>query len=83
MKIIALICWAVGISVLTKILVGTYNWMKGLKYDYRFEYLRQVDNLSEMEEAWLSVWRTEDIPAQYERQFLEIFLTKIDELLKQ
>lgn len=74
--------WLIGIAFITKILSGCYNWMKGNKFSLRFDYLRELRNKQDMEEAWRSVWQTENINFSNEQEFFVIFNSTIDRLLE-
>lgn len=77
-----LISWGAGIYLIAKVLIDSYHWMKGNKFLLRFEYLKKLNNLKDMEESWRSVWQTKNINAQNEKEFFIIFSSAIDNLLK-
>ena len=78
----ALFVWAIGILLLSKVLVSSYYWMKGKKFPLRFDYLKNLTHKQDMEESWRSVWETKNINAQNEREFFLIYSAAIDNLLK-
>ncbi len=82
LRFIAIIFWAIGIYFMSKILINSYYWMKGNKFSLRFNYLRNLKNVKDMEESWHSVWQAETINPQNEREFFEIFSSTIEQLLK-
>jgi len=82
LRFLELIVWGIGIYFMTKVLINSYHWMKGNKFNLRFNYLRKLENLKDMEKSWRSVWQTENINPQNEREFFEIFSSTIDQLLK-
>ncbi len=67
---------------MSKILINSYYWMKGNKFSLRFDYLRNLKNVKDVEESWYSVWQAEKINPQNEREFFEIFSSTIEQLLK-
>ena len=77
-----LISWIIGVVLITKILSSSYHWIKGNKYPLRFGYLRELRDRLDMEEAWRSVWQTENINFRNEREFFDIFLSTINQLLE-
>lgn len=82
LKLFELASWSAGVYFLAKILVGSYHWMKGKKFDLRFDYLRKLDDPGDMEESWNSVWATKSMNTQNEREFFKIFASKIEKLFK-
>lgn len=82
LRFLELIFWTSGIFFMTQVLIKSYHWMKGNKFSSRFGYLRSLKNLKDMEESWYSVWHTETINPQNEREFFEIFSSTIDQLLR-
>ena len=81
-RLLELIFWIIGVVFITKILVSSYHWMKGNKYRLRFSYLRELRDRQDMEEAWRSVWQTENINFQNEQEFSSIFLSTVKQLLE-
>jgi len=73
--------WAIGIFFLLRILISLYKWTKGNTLNYRFEYLKSLDNEEDMEVVWQSVWKSRSINIQNEFQYFEIFEFKINALL--
>ncbi|HPW35575.1 MAG: hypothetical protein A4E59_02494 [Syntrophorhabdus sp. PtaB.Bin027] len=82
MRLLEMIIWAVGVIFITKILIRSYRWMKGKKFPLRFDYLRELRNKQDMEEAWRSVWQTENINSQNEQVFFDIFCSTVNRLLE-
>ena len=80
-RFIGLAFWLIGIYLIIKILIHSYNWLKGNKYILRFKYLRGLEDLSDLEENWRSVWQTQNISAENEREFYKIFVGKINNIL--
>lgn len=56
--------------------------MKGNKFRLRFGYLRELRNRQDMEEAWRSVWQTENINFPNEQEFFTIFHSTVNRLLE-
>lgn len=73
--------WIMGIYFMSKILINSYYWMKGNKFNLRFNYLKNLKNVEDMEESWRSVWQTEKINPQNEQEFFKIFSFTIEQLL--
>lgn len=82
LRFVEIILWIVGIYFLSKILINSYYWMKGNKFSLRFNYLKNLKNIKDMEESWHSVWETEKINTQNELRFFEILSSSVEELLK-
>lgn len=80
-RLLEIIFWLFGVIYITKILINSYHWMKGNKFQLRFSYLRELGNRQDMEEAWRSVWQTENINSQNEQEFFNIFHSTLDRLL--
>jgi hypothetical protein len=81
-RLLEIIIWAIGIGFMTKILVNSYHWMKRNKFRLRFDYLRELQNRLDMEEAWGSVWQAQNINVQNEQEFFNIFLSAVDRYLE-
>lgn len=81
LRFVEIILWTIGIYFMLKILINSYYWMKGNKFTLRFDYLKNLRNIKDMEECWRSVWETEKINPQNEQQFFEIFSSSIEHLL--
>ncbi len=77
-----IISWIIGVVLITKILINAYHWMKGNKFRLRFDYLRELRNRQDMEEAWRSVWQTENINFQNEQELFNIFHSTVNRLLE-
>jgi len=82
LRFIELTIWAIGIYFMLKISINSYYWMKGNKFSLRFNYLKKLKDLKDLEESWHSVWETEKINPQNERKFFEILSSTIEQLLK-
>jgi predicted membrane protein len=80
LRLLEVSLWLIGICYLVGRLFVSYKWIKGNKFPLRFEYLRKLNNPNDMEEVWSSVWSSENINPQNEKEFFEIFSEKIDEL---
>ena len=81
-RIIELAFWCAGIVFMIKILMKSYQWLKVDKFSLRFEYLKQLTNIIDMEHSWRSVWESNKINPQNEIKFNKIFLATIDKLIK-
>ena len=81
-RLLKIICWIIGVFFITRVLVNSYHWMKGNKFQLRFDYLRKLRNKQDMEEAWRSVWQTENINSQNEQEFFNIFHSAVNRLLE-
>jgi len=81
-RILEILSWIIAIVLMSKILINSYHWMKGNKFRLRFDYLRDLQDKQDMEEAWRSVWQTENINFQNEQEFFNIFHSTMDRLLK-
>jgi hypothetical protein len=81
-KILGVILWIFGVCCINKILINSYRWMKGNKFKFRFDYLKKIQDEQDMEEAWRSVWETQNINYQNEIYFFEIFCDIINKFLK-
>lgn len=80
-RLLEIFFWILGIICMTGILINSYYWMKGNKFQLRFCYLKKLQNKQDMEEVWRSVWQTENINHQNELKFFNIFYSVIDMLL--
>jgi len=81
-RLVEIFFWIIGVVFITKILINSYYWMKGNKFRLRFGYLRKLRNRQDMEEAWRSVWQTENINYQNEQEFFRIFQSTVNRLLE-
>jgi amino acid transporter len=82
LRFLELIIWGIGVYFMVKVLINSYHWIKGNKFILRFDYLRNLRNLKDIEESWRSVWETQNINTQNEGKFFEMFSSVIDQLLK-
>jgi len=75
--------WIAGNVLICCSLINCYHWLKSKdkRFDIRFKYLENLENLQEMQECWSDVWQEKIDNAQYELQYLRIFGTKLDKLL--
>ncbi len=80
-RFIELVLWAVGVGLLVYVLALSYKWLKGNKFPLRFAFLRAMTSKQDMEEAWSSVWGSENINPANENEFFEIFSERINSLL--
>jgi|SRR6185369_13079881 len=80
-RLFEIFLWAVGLIFIARILVKSYYWMKGNKFSLRFGYLKKLRSKQDMEEAWRSVWQTENINFQNEQEFFRIFYSTVNQLL--
>ena len=81
-RFLELIIWGIGIYFVANVLRKLYYWMKGNKFDFRFNYLKNLKDKKDIEESWKSVWQTININTQNEEEFFIIFSSVIDDLLK-
>ncbi len=77
-----IIFWTVGVGFITQILIRSYHWMKGNKFRLRFDYLRELRDRQDMEEAWRAVWQANNINYQNEQVFFNIFHDTVNRLLE-
>jgi len=82
LRLLEIISWIIGVVFITKILFSSYHWMKGNKFQLRFGYLKKLRNRQDMEEAWRSVWQTENINFSNEQEFFNIFHSTVNRLLE-
>lgn len=83
LRLIEMIFWVIGVIFMTRILFNSYRWMKGDKFSLRFEYLRNLKDNKDLEASWRSVWQTENINAQNEQEFFEIFASTLNRILNE
>lgn len=82
-KIIELVLWIIGISIMINFLKNSYFWIKGNKYNYRFNYLSNLKNDKDLVESMRSIWQSgDDMDIKSEIEFLKIFSIKIDRNIK-
>lgn len=72
----------IGISLITKTIYNVYCWTKGDVYKYRFSYLNELKDPSDLETAWRSVWKSKNLNPQTEREFFNIFSSVIENIMK-
>ena len=70
----------VGITLLAISFFDIYHWIKGNVSEFRFSYLRNLNSNADLEIVWRSVWETKN--NSHEKQFFEIFSTKIDKFIE-
>ena len=80
-KLIAVLLTFIGLILVVDIIFKVSRWIKGNVFDFRFSYLRKLNNYNDLEIVWRSVWQVEKINFQYEKEFCKIFFLKIDHLL--
>jgi hypothetical protein len=80
-RFLGLTLWSIGVYFLTKILTKIYHWIKKDRFKLRFDYLKNLNDLTYLQDVWYSVWQ-EKISINHERRFLEIFFSKINDLLE-
>ena len=80
-RFLELLLWFAGLICIIRILVRSYHWMKGNKFNLRFNYLRSLDDNKDIEEAWRSVWQGEKINHENEQEFFNIFKIAVNKLL--
>jgi hypothetical protein len=73
LRLFELLVWVIGIVYVLLILKDSYHWIKGNKFTARFNYLRKLKKPKDMEESWRSVWETQNINTQNEKEFFLIF----------
>lgn len=85
-RYIEIILSFIGIYLLTQRLLSVYKWLKGTDYTtFRLNYLKKLKNFTEMEEIWLSIWKTKNIDLNNEtneKKFIIVFIDRIIYLLK-
>lgn len=81
LRLVELISWSVGVFFIIKVLVKSYQWIKGNKFSLRIDYLKRLREPTDLEVSWRSVWETKKINLENERRFLESFFERINNLL--
>ncbi len=81
-RLLEITLWIIGIYFFTNILFNSYHWMKGNKFKLRFDYLKNLQNTQDMEEAWRSVWQTKNTNSQNEQEFFNIFYSTVNGLFE-
>ena len=81
-KIIELILWIIGTSLMIIILKNSYSWIKGNRYNYRINYLSNLKNDKDLAESMRSVWQKGGMDIKSEIDFSKIFSIKIDQNIK-
>ena len=81
-RLLEIVIWAVGVGLITKVLFRSYHWMKGNKFPLRLRYFGDLRNRQDLEEAWRSVWETENINFQNEHAFFKAFQPAIERSLE-
>jgi hypothetical protein len=71
----------IGNGLIAKTIIDVYNWTRGNVFTFRFSYLKKLKNPDDMEAAWRSVWLSKDVDVKNEKDFFNIFTSKIDEIL--
>ncbi len=80
-RLLEIVIWAIGLGLITKVLFRSYHWMKGNKFPLRLSYFNNLRNRQDLEEAWRSVWETENINFQNEHEFFKAFQPAIERSL--
>ena len=80
-RLIELIISLTSSIFVSKTIIDVYLWIRGNVFDYRLSYLKKLDNLSDLEIAFKSVWSSKDINIQREREFFDIFYSKVDRIM--
>jgi len=81
-KIIELILWILGTSLMIFILRNSYSWIKGDRYNFRVNYLSNLKNDKDLAESMRSVWQKGEMDTKSEIDFSKIFSLKIDQNIK-
>lgn len=81
LRLVSLILSIIGISLVVRTIIDVYNWIRGNVYTYRFSYLKNLNKLDDLEIAWRSVWQSKDVDIRYEKDFFDVFSSKIDRIL--
>ncbi len=82
LRLFGLVVWVIGIACIVHVLQKAYRWMKGDKFQLRFDYLKKLRHPKDSEESWISVWKTENINAENEAAFFTPFAKAIDKDIK-
>ncbi len=82
-RFIEFVLWCVGIALLCNSLRLSYLWLKGNKFELRFDFLKKITNKKDMEESWRSVWESDKVNSANEKDFFDIFSKTIDQLIIQ
>jgi len=80
-RFIELIVSLVGSVFVAKTILDVYFWTRGNVFAYRLSYLKNLNNLSDLEIAFRSVWSSKDINPQRERELFNIFYSKVERIL--
>lgn len=80
LKFFAFIGVILGIYLLIKTIFDIYKWIKGNVFGYRFSYLKKMKSYEDLEIIWKSIWQVKNINYQNEKEFINIFYQKIDNL---
>jgi hypothetical protein len=70
----------IGIIILTNTILSIYNWIEGKTFNYQKNYLKKLKDFKKMEEVWGEIWKSSQNP-KIEKEFLDIFLSKLERLL--
>jgi len=81
-RLLEIIISIIGIRLTLETVINVYRWVKGSVFKYRFSYLKKLKDLTDLEVAWRSVWKTKNINPQNEREFFEIFSVTIENKMK-
>ena len=78
LRLFELILSTVGICMTPLTILRVYNWTKGNVSKYRFSYLKQLKNPTDLGTAWQFVWKSKSIDVRDELQFFKIFSSAVD-----
>ncbi len=69
---------AIGIVLMIKTIIDLYRWTKGDTFTYRYPFLKDLKNNTDLETAWDSVWKTSNINSYHELNLFGIFSYTIE-----
>jgi len=82
-RIIELFISVIGIIFIIKILLNTYQWIKGNVWNSRAKYLIKLKKPEDMIKVWRSVWQSSSLDTGIEKDFFNIYSSKLDKLFLQ
>ena len=77
-RLVIVIISAIGIALMIKTIVDLYRWTKGDAFTYRYSFLKDLKNNTDLETAWDSVWKTSNINSYHELNLFEIFSSTVE-----
>ena len=80
-KLFILVLWILCNFLIIRRLLNFYLWIKGEKNEHRLSYLKIVAKERDIEFAFSSIWEGKNINFVWEKQFFEVFKTKVDYLI--